>query len=145
MEKSETRNLSLTENLNSQINIHAGNKSCFDSQEPDPPRFLSISIPDEMTLYRHYMPFIANGGLFINTEIATYHIGDRLCIKLQLPAQQQQLVFVAKIIWLAFGKAVAKTKQGIGVQFEDEGGVIQTMIEGLTIAQIDSGKPTLTL
>ena len=107
--------------------------------------FLSLVIEDEDVLYRHYMPFIASGGLFINRLAGHYPLGARLFITLRLPAGSETLAFVAKVVWLAAGPGIPVGKCGIGVQIEDEEGTIKTRLENLIIARLDSGDPTLTL
>lgn len=91
------------------------------------------------------MPFIANGGLFISLDPASYQIGDQIFVRLKLTEQHEQLVFVAKVVWLVSGNSVSKQRKGIGVQIIDEEGANQTRLENLLIAHLDSGKANLTL
>jgi len=58
---------------------------------------INLSIKDKDTLYRAYMPFVENGGLFIPT-IKKYELGDDVFILLNLMDDTERVPVAGKVI-----------------------------------------------
>lgn len=106
---------------------------------------LNISIQDKETLYKAYMPFIENGGLFIPTT-KEYKIGNDVFMLLSLMDDPERIPVAGKIIWLTPIGAEGNRIAGIGVQFglQDEG-VTRKKIETILGDDLHSGLPTHTM
>ena len=55
------------------------------------PKVMTVAISDEKALYLSYMPFLANGGVFVPTD-ASYTVGDSVFLILKLPDNDQHAV-----------------------------------------------------
>lgn len=106
---------------------------------------LNLSIKDKEILYKAYMPFIENGGLFIPTT-KEYQIGDDVFMLLNLMDDHERIPAAGKIIWVTPIGAEGNHTAGIGVQFSpQDNGTTRNKIE-LHIAELlNSGKPTHTM
>ena len=80
---------------------------------------LTLTIPGERALYRAYMPFIRNGGLFVRTD-RSYELGDDVSIELNLMGAAEPVPVSGKVIWITPRRAQGKRPAGIGVQFNDD-------------------------
>ena len=102
---------------------------------------LSHSIEDQQELYRSYMPFLLNGGLFIPTR-KKFKLGDEVLILLTLMGEERMAV-PGRIAWLSS----RGRNSGVGIQFLDteEGNQAQTRIASELAGQLESDRPTLTL
>ncbi len=84
------------------------------------PRF-SLSIPDKLSLYTAYMPYIKNGGLFVTTPVgidANYKLGQLVLVDFKL-SNNPVISFVGAIVWLCPVSA-AQRVSGIGVELPDD-------------------------
>ncbi len=104
---------------------------------------LTISYENKEDLYKAYMPFVKNGGLFIPT-IKSFSINDGLFIVLHIPESTEKTPVSTKVIWITPIGAQGKRTPGIGVQFRDEG-VARTRIETSLAGLLKSNAPTLTM
>lgn len=76
-----------------------------------------IDYKDTMMLYKSYMPFITQGGLYTCTD-QSYAIGDRPEVQVTLPEQKQAIQFTGQIIWIK--QLPGKTAMiGIGIALPD--------------------------
>lgn len=107
-------------------------------------RFLTINMKDKAVLYSCYMPFIANGGLFIATP-KSFSLGDELALLLTLPDESDKMPVSGKVIWVTPKGAQNNRPAGIGLQFDEQGSLVRDRIETLLAGQIGSEKPTYTL
>lgn len=106
---------------------------------------LSLSIKDKNALFAAYMPFVANGGLFIPTN-RNYQLGDEVFMLLTLMEETERLPVAGKIIWVTPMGAEGNRARGVGVQFSDQdGGLARNKIETYLAGALQSNRPTHTL
>lgn len=106
---------------------------------------LTHSIKEKKALYRAYMPFIINGGLFIPTE-KEYRIGSRVSVLLSLMEEAESLPIDGKIIWKTPINSDGYRIPGIGFQFsEQDNGNVRNKIENYLIGVLASNNVTDTM
>lgn len=106
---------------------------------------LSLTIKDKGALYAAYMPFIANGGLFIPTN-KSYKLGDEVFMLLTLMEETEKLPVAGKIVWVTPAGAQGNKAAGIGVQFsEQDNGQTRNKIEGYLAGALGADRPTHTM
>lgn len=110
------------------------------------PSVLSLPIKEKAALYAAYMPFLANGGIFVPTT-KQYKLGDEIYLILSLMDDPTKYPIAGKIAWITPAGANNNKAQGIGVHFSsDESGVrVKQRIEELLGAAIGSSRATHTL
>lgn len=81
---------------------------------------VNIEYQDKQELYKAYMPFVKNGGLFIPTT-KPFSIGDELFIVLGLPDDKEKLPVSCKVVWVTPVGSEGNKTPGIGLQFRDAG------------------------
>lgn len=74
---------------------------------------------DEMSLYRAFMPFIKNGGLFIRTK-KHYPLKSTLKLSIKLLDEPEIYTIDGKVIWITPKGAQGNKPPGVGVQFLGE-------------------------
>lgn len=113
------------------------------------PGILTLDIADKAALYAAYMPFIANGGLFIpaqRNERKSYNLGDEVFLLLNLAEQGERLPVAGKVVWVTPPGAQGQRQAGIGIQFSNQdSGATQQKIESLLGGTLRSERPTHTL
>jgi type IV pilus assembly protein PilZ len=107
---------------------------------------LSLPIKEKSALYAAYMPFIANGGIFVPST-KPYKIGDEIYLILTLMDDPTKYPIAGKIAWITPAGANHNKAQGIGVQFsaDESGQRIKQRIEELLGAALGSSRATHTL
>ena len=95
---------------------------------------LTLHIDNLPKLYGAYLPFLKNGGLFVETE-KKYRLGDEVFMLLTLMDDGERLPVAGKIIWMTPMGAQGNRANGVGVQFapQDKGatrGKIETHLAG---------------
>lgn len=106
---------------------------------------LSLSIKDKAALYKAYMPFVTNGGLFIPTK-REYEMGQEVFMLLNLMDETERLPIAGKIIWITPAGSEGFRESGIGVQFSDQdGGQSRNKIENYLAGLIENDRPTNTM
>jgi type IV pilus assembly protein PilZ len=118
-----------------------------DNKPKMPPRqgILSLTIKDKSALYAAYMPFIANGGLFIPTNKA-YKLGDEVFMLLTLMEETEKIPVAGKIIWITPKGAQGNRAAGVGVQFSNlDNGAARNKIETYLAGALKSERPTHTM
>lgn len=110
------------------------------------PSVLSLAIKEKAALYAAYMPFLANGGIFVPTN-KPYKLGDEIYLILSLMEDASKYPIAGKVAWITPAGANNNKAQGIGVHFpSDEGGKrIKQRIEEILGAAIGSSRATHTL
>ncbi len=104
-----------------------------------------ISFQDKATLYKQYMPFIQNGGLFVRTQ-QPFSLGDAVSLSVQLPDDSDQHHITSHVVWITPESAQRGLPAGIGVQFAADKGVsLCAKIEGYLADMLDSNHLTDTL
>lgn len=106
---------------------------------------LALKITDENTLYRAYMPFLQNGGIFIPTH-NKYELGEEVFIALSLMNEPDKIPVVGTIVWIMPPSAQGNEVDGIGVHFSDDESAIalRSKIENY-LAGKKTDKPTYTM
>lgn len=107
-------------------------------------RFLTINMKDNDVLYASYMPFVAQGGLFIATS-RNYELGDELSILLGMPDATEKRPVSGKVIWVTPKGAQNNRPAGVGIQFDEQSTVVRDMIETQLAGMIGGDRPTYTL
>ena len=104
---------------------------------------LTIAYDNKEDLYKAYMPFVKNGGLFIPT-IKSFSINDELFLVLHIPESAEKTPVSSKVVWITPVGAQGNKTPGIGVQFRDDG-VARSKIETALAGLLKSNSPTLTM
>ena len=93
-------------------------------------------------LYKSYMPFLRNGGLFVPTR-RRYLMGQEIMIVVQLPGEDQSLSVAGIVSWVNTENATGHKKQGVGVEFSDGNGIsLRAKIDALLNDRTDREMPT---
>ena len=105
---------------------------------------LAVTIEDVGVLHAAYMPFIADGGLFIPTA-KRYRLGEEVFVLLGLLDDAANIPLAGEVVWIAPQGALGGTA-GIGVRFNDRDDAVRRRIE----AQLDGladfdGRETYTM
>ena len=110
------------------------------------PSVLSLPIKEKAALYAAYMPFLANGGVFVPTN-KPYKIGDEIYLILTLMDDPTKYPIAGKIAWITPAGAANSKAQGIGVHFsaDESGQRVKLRIEELLGAAMRSTRATHTL
>ncbi len=113
-----------------------------------PPRashgILSLTIKSKEELYRSFMPYIRNGGLFVPTTRA-YHLGEEVFMLLDLMEEPDKIPVTGKVIWVTPRAAQGRKNAGIGIQLSAEDGSVLSKIETYLAGALGSGRPTHTM
>jgi type IV pilus assembly protein PilZ len=80
---------------------------------------ISCEFKDKHSLYIAYMPFIKQGGLFVETE-QDLDFNDIVQLEILLLEEKQPRIIRGKVIWKVFSGAQSAFRVGVGVQFEGE-------------------------
>ncbi|MCK5477428.1 MAG: PilZ domain-containing protein [Methylococcales bacterium] len=106
---------------------------------------LSLSIKEKKALYKAYMPFVNNGGLFIPTK-RDYQLGEEVFMLLNLMDEKERLPIAGTIIWKTPAGAEGYRVPGIGVQFSDQDkGVSRNKIETYLAGALETERATHTM
>ncbi len=109
------------------------------------PGILTITFVDKDDLYASYMPFVENGGVFIETG-KDYNLGDEVFMLLALIDDPEKLPIAGKVAWITPKNAQANRRAGIGIQFSDQDqGKVKGKIENFLVGRLDSEKATHTM
>lgn len=105
---------------------------------------LALGFSDNKELYRCYMPFFKNGGLFVRSA-RHYRMGQSLALSVTLPDALEPIVVSGKVAWLSPVGAQSANPAGIGVAFIDDKQDLSGRIEKLVGALLSSNEPTYTM
>jgi type IV pilus assembly protein PilZ len=110
------------------------------------PSVLSLPIREKAALYAAYMPFLANGGIFVPTN-KSYKLGDEIYLILTLMDDPTKYPIAGKIAWITPSGSNNNKAQGIGVHFsaDESGQRVKQRIEELLGAALRSSRATHTL
>ena len=110
------------------------------------PSVLSLAIKEKAALYAAYMPFLANGGMFVPTQKA-YKLGDEIYLILTLMDDPNKYPIAGKVAWITPPGANNNKAQGIGVHFppDESGQRARLRIEEILGAALRSSRATHTL
>ena len=117
-------------------------------------RIISISIGNKDDLYKAYMPFVSNGGLFVRAQ-KIYELGNEVSIDLTFMDEPEKILITGKVIWVTPKEAQGNRTAGIGVQFvsvefntdtiSDPDRVFIDNIETHLAGLLESDRPTHTM
>ena len=105
----------------------------------------SLAIKDKKTLYKSYMSFVKNGGLFIPTK-RMYKMGEEVLLSLTLMDEAEKLPIVGTVVWKTPEGSDANRVAGIGIQFNDkDGGKAKNKIETYLAGALELDRATYTM
>ena len=113
----------------------------------DKPRnsVISIAIKDKQALYMSYMPFIANGGLFVPTK-KDYKLGDEMFLLVKIMDEQDPVQISGKVVWISPPGALGNRPVGVGIQFVgDDATKTKNLIEKKLGASVSLTRATHTM
>lgn len=105
---------------------------------------LTIDFNDLKDLYRSYMPFLKNGGLFVRTA-RQYKMGQSLALSVTLPDSLESVTVSGKVAWITPHGSQSSNPAGVGVSFIDDKSQLSTQIEKLLGGMLNSADPTHTI
>ncbi len=105
---------------------------------------ITLDFPDLKELYRSYMPFLKQGGLFVRTN-RQYRIGQSLALSVILPDGLEGISVSGKVAWITPQGAQNSSPAGIGVAFIDDKQILLDKLEKLLSGSADSQELTYTL
>lgn len=110
------------------------------------PSVLSLNINSKSALYAAYMPFLANGGIFVPTP-RQHRLGDEVFMLLQLMDDPTKHPVAATVVWITPHGAQGGKAPGIGVHFsaDEAGKALRGRIEQILAGLLGSNRPTHTL
>lgn len=105
---------------------------------------LSLTIKDKSVLYAAYMPFIKDGGLFIQTN-KQYQLGDEVFMLLKLMDEPEKIPVAGKVVWVTPKGAQGNKVAGVGVQFSSDNNIARDKIETYLAGAVKSDRMTHTM
>ncbi|MCV6613150.1 MAG: PilZ domain-containing protein [Amphritea sp.] len=105
---------------------------------------LSLAIETKEDLYKSYMPYVKNGGLFIPTN-RTYQLGEEVFMLLSLIEEDDKIPVTGKVIWVTPRAAQGGRIPGIGIQLSQEDATLVGKIETYIATLLNSGRRTNTM
>lgn len=108
---------------------------------------LSITFETKEALYASYMPFLINGGLFINAPVLTkmkgFTIGKEMLFFLGLLDSAELIPVSGKIAWVTPDRTEGNKPSGFGIKFDDVESA--KMIDAIIPNSEDSARTTHTM
>lgn len=105
---------------------------------------LLVEFDDLDEVYRCYMPYIKNGGLFVRTNKA-YEMGESLALRVILPDSLEDDVITGKVVWTTPIGVQSSNPAGVGIGFIDDKTNLREKIESQLGTMLNSGNPTYTI
>ena len=105
---------------------------------------VTLAITDMHQLQAWYMPFIAQGGLFLQGN-HDYQLGDQFFLLLDLLDEIEQIPVAVKVVWVAGHGVKNPHKPGVGVQFTDPDNTAKDKIETHLAGMLGSLSATATM
>jgi type IV pilus assembly protein PilZ len=119
----------------------AGPESLSKSKLP----IIPLRFKSQSQLYKSYMPWLKNGGLFIPTS-KRFEMGQEVLMMVVLPEMREKIPAAGVVSWVCPKDVTGHNKPGVGVEFTDQdGAALRLRIEGMLTAQLKEGAPTYTL
>lgn len=106
--------------------------------------FLNHKFVDAAALYSAYMPFVKNGGVFIQTP-RQFKLGDEVFLALSFMEDPQRFGVTGKVVWLTPRGAQTGKPAGVGFQFVVDEQNVKMHIEQLLAGSLNSARPNFTL
>ncbi|OMH32662.1 PilZ domain-containing protein [Motiliproteus sp. MSK22-1] len=105
---------------------------------------LSLTIKSKDELYRSYMPFIKNGGLFVTTQ-RSYQMGEEVFMLLDLMDEPDKIPVTGKVVWVTPRGAQGGNQTGIGIQLSADDNTVTGKIETYLAGALGTGRLTHTM
>ena len=105
---------------------------------------MTVEFNNDRDLYKAYMPFMTNGGLFIKTS-QSYNLGDDIELRVSLPDSLEASVVQSQVCWTTPQGSQNGTPPGIGVNFVDDPEQVRNQIEKSIGRLLNSAETTLTM
>jgi type IV pilus assembly protein PilZ len=104
-----------------------------------------LAIKDKKQLYKSYMSFITDGGLFIPTK-RMYKMGEEVFMLLVLMDETERLPIAGTVVWKTPEGSDANRVAGIGIQLSNkDGGKVRNRIETYLAGALELDRPTHTM
>ena len=104
-----------------------------------------LKFEDDHQLYRAYMPYVENGGIFISTQL-NFELGDKVMLTITLPDSVSFEPFETVVVWVTPEGVGQGSPAGIGVRLLGDDAIkIQNDIEHFLVKYIKSKDPTDTI
>ncbi|ATC94964.1 PilZ domain-containing protein [Pseudoalteromonas tunicata] len=105
---------------------------------------LLIDFEDLRELYKSYMPYLKNGGLFVRTNMH-YEMGQPMALRVTLPDALEEDVVTGSVVWLTPQGSQNANPPGIGIGFIDDKHLLRDKIERILGGMLNSGDVTYTM
>jgi type IV pilus assembly protein PilZ len=105
---------------------------------------LSLVIESKDDLYKAYMPYIKNGGLFVPT-MRSYHLGEEVFMLLTLMDSEEKIPVTGQVVWVTPKGAQGGREPGIGIQLSAEDSTLVNTIENHLAGALASNRRTNAL
>ena len=105
---------------------------------------LSLTIKSKDELYRSFMPYVKNGGLFVTTQ-RNYHLGEEVFMLLDLMEEPDKIPVTGKVIWVTPKGAQGGKQAGIGIQLSSDDNTVANKIETYLAGALGTGRLTHTM
>ncbi len=114
-------------------------------EENKRPSVISVSIKDKQALYMAYMPFVENGGVFIQSK-KDYRMGEEVFLLLKIMDDSNQIPVAGRVAWITPENAQDSRSKGIGIQFTDnDAPMVVSKIEAKLGESLKSARRTHTM
>ncbi len=97
-----------------------------------------------MSLYKCYMPFVKNGGLFIPTD-AALTLGEAVAVSLDFMQEPEPLRLSGTVVWITPKGAQGDRAAGVGIGFDTGDESVRRKLETCLAGAVDSERLTHTL
>ncbi len=107
---------------------------------------MQLAIKEKAALYAAYIPFFAEGGIFVPTP-RDYRLGDDVYVLLTLPEDTQRYPVAGRVAWVTPARAAGNRIQGVGIQFpkDEKSQQLKTKIEAILGSSLGADRPTQTI
>lgn len=105
---------------------------------------LTVAFNDRVELYRCYMPFLKNGGLFIHPA-SEFQLGHPLTLAIHLPDTPALVTVGGNVAWYSPAGGQSTHPEGIGVAFTDDKDGVSDRIKKIISSMQGSNVPTYTM
>ncbi|QTH71793.1 PilZ domain-containing protein [Pseudoalteromonas xiamenensis] len=95
-------------------------------------------------LYRCYMAFLREGGLFVKSNMR-FELGTTVSSRVTLPDALEEDVIQGKVVWVSPQGAQNANPPGVGVAFGENSQPFNDKIIKLLGTSLNSDKPTYTM
>ncbi len=120
-------------------NIHGSEKAAAGDS-----KVFLVNLEDKNTLFRAYMPYVINGGLFVKTE-KSFRLGDEVFLLVKLIDEPEKFTVAGKVVWVTPVNAQSGQVAGIGVQFGSDAGPLRARIETYLAGALGADRATDTM